>query len=148
MAICQYRPYKPRPLLPQTDPHRARQEKVDSLFACQFETLRSGTSWIWKQFQNSESLRILELSSDSWYSISKCLKLASKLNWLLPATVRICVMPEQKMLIQFACHFQVSLTGTQSESTFPGRCEDLCNAWTKKSWFTLCASSRHLEVEY
>jgi hypothetical protein len=31
MATGQYRPYKPRPFLPHTDPHRARPDKVDSL---------------------------------------------------------------------------------------------------------------------
>jgi hypothetical protein len=62
-------------------------------FVCQFEALGSEISQIQKQFQNSKSLRILELFLNLRYSTFKCLKLARKVNQLLPAAVRICVMP-------------------------------------------------------
>ncbi len=85
-----------------TDPHSGRTKLIH--FACQFEALGSGISRIQKQFQNPESLRILELFSDSRYSTVKCLKLARKIKQLFSS--RHLSEPRRKKLIHFACQFE------------------------------------------
>ncbi len=92
-----------------TDPHSGRKKSIH--FACQFETLGSGISQIWKQFQNPKSLRILELFSDLRYSTSKCLKLACKVKQLFSSRHYTDPHSGWKKLIHFAYQFEVLGSG-------------------------------------
>jgi hypothetical protein len=84
---------------------------------CQFEAIGSEISQILKQFQNSKSLRILELFQDLRYSTSKCLKLACKVKQLFSPRNYTDPHSGREKLIHFPCQLEALGSGISQIQT-------------------------------